>query len=67
MQLKPILERLQIEQKTVAEELGVWEETVSRWAAGQIPQGRNLLALLAYLQKHDPKITLNDLTGGEAA
>lgn len=62
MQLKPILERLGIEQKTLAADLEVREETVCRWAAGQIPQGRNLLALLAYLQSKDPRITLSDLT-----
>jgi DNA-binding transcriptional regulator YiaG len=66
MRLRPVLDRLGLDQKAVAEELGVAEETVSRWG-GRLPQGRHLVALLDYLQKHDPSITLDDLTGGEAA
>lgn len=66
MRLRETLDRLGLEQQAVAGALRVRPETVSRWVAGQVPQGRNLLALLAYLQKQDRKVTLADITGRAA-
>lgn len=66
MNLDPILRRLNLRQKDLAEELGVREEAVSRWANDHhMPDGRNLVALLAALQRRDPSITLADLTSDE--
>lgn len=66
MNLDPILKRIGVTQKDLAQEVGVREEQVSRWVNGHhIPDGLNLHAILTAVQKRDPSITLDDLIGSD--
>jgi len=50
----------------MAADLGIAEETVSRWVHGHsAPSSRNLLAMLSYLQDRDPSVSLEDIFSGE--
>ena len=66
MNLAPILRKIGMTQKELAQELGVREEAVSRWVNGHHhPGGRNLLTILAVLQGRDSSITIEDLSDEE--
>ena len=61
--LPATLKRIGLTQGEMAAEIGVAEETVSRWVNGHAtPGGENLLATLSCLQKRDPAITIADIT-----
>lgn len=65
--LPATLKRLGLTQGELAAEIGVAEETVSRWVNGHAtPGGDKLLATLSCLQRRDPAVTLSDIAG-EAA
>lgn len=67
MNLKVILKRNRLQQKDVAEALGISRMTVWQWVHGRsIPNGENLLALAAYLQKFEPTIEPKDLVESAA-
>lgn len=60
--LRAILDRNRLQQKHVAEALGVTRMTVWSWVDGRnAPSGPNLAALLAYLQQFEPSLTVADL------
>ena len=62
MGLREILQRNRLEQKDVAEGIGVSRQTVWLWTNGlAMPGGENLARLLAYLQKFEPALSLADL------
>ena len=62
MGLREILQRNRLEQKDVAEGIGVSRQTVWLWTNGLgVPGGENLARLLAYLQKFEAGLTLADL------
>ena len=62
MTLREILDRNRLEQKDVAEGIGVSRQTVWLWCSGQsVPGGENLVNLLAFLQRYEPTLSLGDL------
>lgn len=62
MALDQVLHRLRLDQVDVARGIDVSRVTVGNWVHGRAtPQGRNLAALLAFLQRYDDSLTLNDL------
>jgi transcriptional regulator with XRE-family HTH domain len=66
--LPPTLKRLGVTQGELAEQIGVRQETVSRWVNDHsTPGADSLLAILSFLQRRDPSVTLTDLTGTGAA
>jgi transcriptional regulator with XRE-family HTH domain len=65
--LGDVLKRNRLQQKHVAEAMGVSRMTVWQWVHGRaIPTGENLLALAAYLQRFEPGIEPKDLVGKAA-
>ena len=62
MALKDVLQRNRLQQKAVAEALGVSRQTVCFWVSGQVtPGGENLSRLLDYLRQFEPSLELSDL------
>lgn len=60
--LRAILDRNRLQQKHVAEALGVTRMTVWSWVDGRnVPTGPNLASLLAFLQRFEPSLTVADL------
>lgn len=60
--LRAALDRNRLQQKHLAEALGVSRMTVLEWAAGRTtPSGSNLLRIVAFLQGYEPAITAADL------
>lgn len=66
--LAAILERNRLQQKHVAEALGVSRMAVLRWVHGRSrPGGDNLVRLLEYLRQFEPGLDVNDLLSERAA
>lgn len=62
MGLKEILRRNRLQQKAVAEALGVSRQTVCFWVSGQVtPGGENLSRLLEFLRQFEPSLEAADL------
>lgn len=62
MNLRPILDRNRLQQKDVAEGIGVSRQTVYLWVNDlAIPGGENLTNLLAFLQRYETTLSLADL------
>ena len=62
MGLKEILRRNRLQQKAVAEGLGVSRQTVCFWVNGRVvPTGENLSRLLEYLRQFEPSLEVSDL------
>lgn len=65
---RSVLDRNRLQQKHVADALGVSRMTVWEWASGRtIPSGSNLLRLVEYLQRFEPTVTAADLFTPETA
>lgn len=67
--LRAALERNGIKQNELARAIGVEAVTVWTWVNGdKVPRADNLMAVVAYLQQHERKITAADLfaEGGRA-
>jgi transcriptional regulator with XRE-family HTH domain len=65
--LQAALDRNRLQQKHVAEALGVSRIAVSAWVHGRsIPTGSNLVRLVEYLRQYEPGIAAEDLLPAEA-
>lgn len=66
--LAVIMERNRLQQKHVAEALGVTRMTVLAWFHGRsVPMGNNLTRLLAYLRQFEPGLENEDVLGSAEA
>lgn len=66
--LKGILARNRLQQKDVAEALGLSRVAVWAWVDGRsVPTGTNLLRLLEYLRQFEPGLRAEDLLPEAAA
>ncbi len=66
--LKALLAKHKIDQWEVAGACGVSQPTISRWCSGaRTPKGQEVLALLAFLRRFEPRLAYEDLFGGEPA
>lgn len=62
MALKEVLRRNRLQQKAVAEGLGVSRQTVCFWVSGHVvPGGENLSRLLDFLRQFEPSLEVSDL------
>ncbi len=62
--LRAALNRNRLQQKHVAEALGITRMTVWSWVDGRyVPNGINLFRLVEYLRQYEPGITAEDLMG----
>ena len=64
--LGPVLKRNRLQQKHVADALGVSRMTVWQWVHGRaVPTGTNLARLVEYLRGFDASVTNADLVARE--
>lgn len=60
--LRAVLERNRLQQKDVAEALGLSRMSIWSWVDGRTtPSGTNLLRLLEYLRRFEPSLTAENL------
>lgn len=60
--LAAVMERNRLQQKHIADALGVSEMTVLRWFHGRtVPTGTNLIRLVDYLRQFEPALTAEDI------
>lgn len=66
--LRAVLARNRLQQKEIAEALGLSRMAVWSWVDGRtVPGGTNLLRLLEYLRQFDPSLQAEDLLPEAAA
>lgn len=62
MALIDVIRRNNLNQREMADSLGVAQETLSRWVQGhKRPTGTNLVLLLGHLRKYEPNLQAEDL------
>lgn len=62
MGLRVVLARNRLQQKHVADALGISQNAVLAWVHGRsVPSGINLFRLLEYLRQFEPGLVLEDL------
>lgn len=62
MALKDVIQRNGLNQRELAESLGVAPETLSRWVQNhKRPTGENLVRLLAHLRQYEQDLQAEDL------
>jgi transcriptional regulator with XRE-family HTH domain len=68
MGLGAVLKRNRLQQKDVAEALGISRMTVWAWVHGKsVPTGTNLLRLVGYLRQFEPALQEEALLAGDEA
>jgi transcriptional regulator with XRE-family HTH domain len=62
--LEAAIRRNSVNQRQMAAAVGVSPETLSRWVRGHMrPTGDNLVRVLSYLRRFEPRLQAEDLLG----